>query len=965
MFEMSLCFFLRMSSEFQPIHANPFSGAMNPSKGLSISRRFTKEGQDPFWSTTYEVRDGVEVPRHWSMAATEIVAEKYLKKSGVPQKNADGTPQIHPDSLPVLGAETSVKQIIHRIVGSWRALGEQNKYFASARDAMSFYDEVVFMVLHQMVSPNADLWVRGGTQWAYGFESALQKAQTQKISTTIDDPEIESFLSTQKTMCEIRISNAFMDAVLDDREWHLRTHTDGSVVKTIQARQLWESISESIANGAAIGLSFETTQNEWNTCAKSGKLGDLAACNTATLNLGQFFDPKTMVFDVDSFKHASRLLTLALEISFTAESNQDFRAIGLGVTNLGTGVLVAAGIPYDSKEGRAISAAITSILTGESYATSAEIAKYGGAFSKFDLNRSDMLRVVRNHRRVAYNAPADEYEKISARPRGLDPLACPVYLLRAARASWDRALELGEIYGYRNAQTTAITINPEVELLLDASSSGIDPDSALVKVKKSVAGQYAKTVSDGISATLKSLSYSAEKIEDILRYVLGSGTLMGAPHINHEVLAHHGFSKEELIEIENKLPQVWSITEVMNPRAFGFSDEQVREVDDFVCGTGTIEGAPHMKKEHVAIFDCTAICGKHGERFVSLAGHIRMMAAIQPFLSGSISKIISMSNDVNKEGVGEAFGESWKMGLKSVAMRVQKETVIHSMPELEKKPVPQQSVPKIVPVAPAPVFEVPTPARAPAPVPEFPPVPLFNPEPEPEVVAPVVNTAAPTMAEKIAATSMDTDPHAKLYSAPVTLATGLQFGKKRALPAKRSGITVEAMVGNQQVYLRTGEYPNGDLGEIFIDMYREGAAFRSVLNCFAISISMGLQHGVPLEKFVEKFTFTRFEPSGFTSHPNVKMCTSIVDYIFRVLAVEYLGRMDLAQVPPEGIEKNRADKLQEIAQAALQVGEQTALLSGAAAQADAGAPPCDTCGHATIQNGDCFRCMNCGSSMGC
>lgn len=315
-----------------------------------------------------------------------------------------------------------------------------------------------------------------------------------------------------------------------------------------------------------------------------------------------------------------------------------------------------------------------------------------------------------------------------------------------------------------------------------------------------------------------------------------------------------------------------------------------------------------------------------------------------------------MSNDVNKDGVGEAFGESWKMGLKSVAMRVQKETVIHSMPELEK------AVEVEIPVAaPAPIPQpVPQPVLPPEPVHEFPPVPLFNPEP-----APAPTPAAPTMAEKIAATSMDTDPHAKLYSAPVTLATGLQFGKKRALPAKRSGITVEAMVGNQQVYLRTGEYPNGDLGEIFIDMYREGAAFRSVLNCFAISISMGLQHGVPLEKFVEKFTFTRFEPSGFTSHPNVKMCTSIVDYIFRVLAVEYLGRMDLAQVPPEGIEKNRADKLQEIAQAALQVGEQTALLSGTPVNVDAGAPPCDTCGHATIQNGDCFRCMNCGSSMGC
>lgn len=958
MFEMSLCFFLRMSSEFQPIHANPFSGAMNPSKGLSISRRFTKEGQDPFWSTTYETRGGVEVPRHWSVSATDIVADRFLQKSGVPQKNSDGTSQVHADGLPVLGPETSLKQVIHRMVGNWRAVGEQNKYFASARDAGSFYDEVVFMILHQMAAPSIEQWARGGVLWAYGIENPLVGAPQNKISTTIDDPEIESFLHAQKVTCDIRISNAFMDAVLDDREWHLRTHADGSVVKTLQARTLWDQISESIAQGVSISLQFETTQNEWNTCAKSGKIGEIASQNQAVLNLGQFFDPKTMVFDIDSFKHAARLWTLALEISLSAESNQDFRAIGLGLTNLGAGVLVAAGIPYDSKEGRAIAAAITSIMTGESYATSAEIAKYNGSFPKFDLNRSDMLRVVRNHRRVAYNAPSEEYEKISSRPRGLDPLACPVYLLRAARSSWDRALELGEIYGYRNAHATQIAEMGDVEVLLDTSSHGIDPDSALVKIKKSAAGSFVKALNDGMPAALKSLGYSAEKIEEILRYVCGAGSLMGAPHINHEVLAHHGFSKEDLADIENKLPQIWSVTEVLNARALGFSDEQIRAVDEFVCGTGTIEGAPHLKKEQYGVFDCSQPCGKHGERFVSLAGHIRMMAAVQPFLSGSISKIISMSNDVNKDGIGEAFGESWKMGLKSVAMRVQKETVIHSMPELEK--VVEVEIPV---AAPRPIPQpVPQPILPPEPVPEFPPVPLFNPEPAPQ---PTPAPVAPTMAEKIAATSMESDPHAKLYSAPVTLATGLQFGKKRALPAKRSGITVEATVGNQQVYLRTGEYPNGDLGEIFIDMYREGAAFRSVLNCFAISISMGLQHGVPLEKFVEKFTFTRFEPSGFTSHPNVKMCTSIVDYIFRVLAVEYLGRMDLAQVPPEGIEKNRADKLQEIAQAALQVGEQTALLSGAAAQADAGAPPCDTCGHATIQNGDCFRCMNCGSSMGC
>lgn len=923
-----------MPSDFQPLQPNPYAGSMNPSRGLSIIRRFTKEGQDPFWSTTYEIREGgIEAPRHWSRAASDLFVEKIFCASGVPQKNSDGTPQMHADGLPVLGAETSIRQVIHRVASYWRSVAEQKKMFATQRDAISFYDEVVFMMLHRMVSPSLATWVNAGRELAYGVADGqfIAPEPDSNNFVFVDDPAVEVFARADKNKGPIRVPNSFMDAVLEDREWNLRTRTDGSITKTIQARELWDTIAESaIATGGAT-LQFETTYNEWNGCAKSGRIPDVAQINRAVLNVGAFFDPKIMVFDVDSFKHATRLWTMVLELSFSPDVNQDFRSIGLGYTNLASGVLLAAGIPYDSKEARAIAASITSIMTGESFAASAEIAKYAGSFPKFDLNRSDMLRIVRNHRRAAYNAPNEEYEKITIKPRGIDAQSCPVYLLRASRAAWDRALELGEIYGYRHAETTRVRLSEEVDVILGADSAGVDPVRALVTVEKTQSGDDIKVLNESVVAALKALRYSQEKIEDIVSFVVGTGTLVGAPYLHHEFLASKGFTADDLGVMEKKLSGAFELAACLNPTIFGLTHEQLFELERVVCGAQTVCGAPNLKKEHYAVFDCA-----HN---INHAGQIRMMAAAQPFLSGTISKIITMSNDINKDGVSEAFGESWKMGLKSVAVRVQKETSVNVMPEPASTPVVAE------PVA-SRVTEV-EPITAPQePVVEFPPVPLFNPEPPVQ-----------TMAEKIAAAPLAADPHAKLYSAPISPAAGLQFGHKRALPAKRSGITVEAMVGNQQVYLRTGEYPNGDLGEIFIDMYREGAAFRSVLNCFAISISMGLQHGVPLEKFVEKFTFTRFEPSGFTSHPNVKMCTSIVDYIFRVLAVEYLGRMDLAQVPPEGIERNRADKLQEISQAALHVGEQTAMI--------AELPLCDTCGHATVQTDECFRCMNCGSSMGC
>lgn len=1156
---------------------SPSSNPVPPTaKGLSIQRRFTKEGQNVFDTCEYELRssiirkadgrvvfnmESVEVPKTWSQVATDIIAQKYFRKAGVPQKNEDGTPRLHPDGTPVLGPETSVKQVVHRLVGCWRWWGERYGYFATERDAQAFYDEVSYMLLHQMAAPNSPQWFNTGLHWAYGINGPAQghyyvdpdtkeltkstdayshpqphacfiqsvgddlvneggimdlwvrearlfkygsgtgtnfssirgggeklsgggtssglmswlkigdraagaiksggttRRAAKMVIVDADHPDVEEFVmwkaneekkvaalvaagypsdyegeayatvSGQNSNNSIRVTNAFMDAVTEDREWHLRARTDGSIVKTIKARELWNTVAQAAWQCADPGVQLDTTINDWHTSPKSGRINasnpcseymflDNTACNLASINLAHFFDPKTMVFDVDSFKHASRLWTVVLEVSVLmaqfpskeiAQMSYEFRTLGLGYANLGAGVLMAAGIPYDSKEARAIAGAITSIMTGESYATSAEMAKHLGAFPKFDLNRADMLRVIRNHRRASYNAPAEEYEKMSIKPMGIDPNACPVYLLRAARTAWDRALELGEIYGYRNAQTTLLAPTGTIGLLMDCATTGVEPDFALVKFKKLAGGGYFKIVNEGVPVALKTLGYSEEQIDEIIRYMRGTATLAGAPHINHGVLKAKGFTDGDIAKVEQQLSGVFELQFAFNVyalgedlmqrlgfkpeqyndfgfnmlQALGFSDAEIASANDYVCGAMTIEGAPHLKVEHYAIFDCANKCGKKGVRYIHHSGHIRMMAAVQPFLSGAISKTINMPNEATVEMIADAYMESWKLGLKAMALyrdgcKLSQPLSATSDKKTETKEVKKETEDN------ASATSISESVSSTATTPEHASVSEPVSHPEPQAVKPALLSHA--------------DPHIDLYSAPIPTNNGLQFGMRRALPPKRSGMTVEARIGNQQVYLRTGEYPDGTLGEIFIDMYREGAAFRSVLNCFAISVSMGLQYGVPIEKFVEKFTFTRFEPSGFTTHPNVKMCTSIVDYIFRVLAVEYLGRTDLAQVPPEGIEKNRVEKLQELAEAAvkitekilpeadlraIEVGEQTALLPTTeerdAPKATArtvssslgldnlmgDAPPCDTCGHTTVRNGTCYRCLNCGASMGC
>jgi ribonucleoside-diphosphate reductase alpha chain len=691
-------------------------------------------------------------------------------------------------------------------------------------------------------------------------------------------------VSGQNSNNSVRVTNAFLEAVERDDSWQLFRRTDGRVARTIPARELWEQVAEAAWACADPGLQFDTTINEWHTCPADGRIRasnpcseymflDDTACNLASLNLMSFADPETARFDVETFRHACRLWTLTLEISVAmaqfpskeiARRSFDYRTLGLGYANLGT-YLMVAGIPYDSDRARAIGGAITAILTGASYAMSARIAAEVGPFPVWERNREDMLRVVRNHRRAAFNAPAAEYEGLAILPVGIDERHTPNYLLEAARKAWDEALDLGQKHGYRNAQATVIAPTGTIGLVMDCDTTGIEPDFALVKYKKLAGGGYFKIINESIPPALRRLGYTPAQIEEIVRYCRGAGTLKDAPHVNHATLAAKGFTDGMLSRVEKALEGAFDLAFVFNENTLGadsvrtalkigedrlkggrsllevlgFTAEEIRAANDFCLGTMTIEGAPHLREEHYPIFDCASRCGRRGKRSLSTESHIRMMAAAQPFISGAISKTINMPNDATVEDVQNAYLLSWKLGLKANAL----------YRDGSKLSQPLNSTTDDT-------------------------VPLFaGPD------------AEKSREEKI-----------------VERIVYRYLAKRRRMPQRRKGYTQKAIVGGHKVYLRTGEYGDGTLGEIFIDMHKEGAAFRSLMNCFAISISLGLQYGVPLEEYIDAFVFSRFEPSGpVVGNDRIKLATSIIDYIFRELAITYLGRHDLGQVTPEDL----------------------------------------------------------------
>ncbi len=710
-------------------------------------------------------------------------------------------------------------------------------------------------------------------------------------------------VSGQNSNNSVRIANDFMKAVQDDGPWHLfhRTEKDKAAKagrapkpsKTLQARELWDEISYAAWSCADPGLQFDTTINEWHTCPRDGRINasnpcseymflDDTACNLASLNLLRFYDTASALFDVDAYVHANRVWTVILEISVymaqfpslpVARKSYDFRTLGLGYANLGA-LLMVQGIPYDSHEGRAQAGAITAIMHNVSYAASAEMAGELGTFPLYDGNRDAMLKVIRNHRRAAYNEVPREYEGLSVTPVGIAPLYCPQYLLQAARREADRMVELGEKHGFRNAQVTVLAPTGTIGLVMDCDTTGIEPDFSLVKFKKLAGGGYFKIINQSVPPALTRLGYTPAEADAIVKYCRGAGTLVGCPHINPASLRAKGFTEESLSKLEAAMGGAFEIQFVFNrwtlgeellrdklgikPEVYeapnfdllayiGYTREQVAEASEFVCGTMTIEGAPHLRPEHLAVFDCANKCGKKGKRFLSAESHIRMMAAAQPFISGAISKTINMPHEATVEDVKKAYELSWGLMLKANAL----------YRDGSKLSQPLNSV------ADAPELEAMDAAK------------------EPEVVVPAAKPEAVKIAERI---------------------VHRYIARRRRLPDRRAGYTQKARIGNHKVYLRTGEYEDGTLGEIFIDMHKEGAAFRSMMNNFAISISIGLQYGVPLDEFVDAFVFTRFEPAGrVTGNDSIKSATSILDYIFRELGVSYLDRHELANAEPEGL----------------------------------------------------------------
>ena len=1090
---------------------------------MRFERRFTTAGQDPyadieFRLATSEIRnpdgtivfqaENVEVPAQFSQVATDILAQKYFRKAGVPRV----LKRVEESSVPSwlwrsvadekaladllddeqTTGETSAKQVFNRLAGTWTYWGWKGGYFSSEADALTYHDEMCYMLAMQMAAPNSPQWFNTGIHWAYGVDGPSQghyyvdfktgkltksasayehpqphacfiqsvnddlvneggimdlwvrearlfkygsgtgsnfsrlrgggeslsgggkssglmsflrigdraagaiksggttRRAAKMVTVDVDHPDIEEYVDwkvveeqkvaalvagsklAQKHMGEVmaacqiteglkdderfdprankslkkailaarkamipenyvqrviqfakqgyteiefktydtdwdseayltvagqnsnnsvRVSNEFLQAVLDKGDWELIKRRDNSVASRIKAADLWEKIAYAAWACADPGLQYDTTINEWHTCPEGGRINasnpcseymflDDTACNLASLNLMQFRHDDGS-FDIESFEHACRLWTLTLEISVLmaqfpskeiAELSYEYRTLGLGFANIG-GLLMAQGHSYDSDEGRAICAAITAIMTGVSYSTSAEVASEVGAFPQFEKNRKHMLRVMKNHR-LAAHGKSSGYKGLSILPVPLDANACPnPALVTAAKAAWDNAVKLGEAHGYRNAQATVIAPTGTIGLVMDCDTTGIEPDFAIVKFKKLAGGGYFKIINRVVPEALANMGYEQSQVEDIIKYAVGHGSLNSCQAISVSALKDKGFGDAELAKLESALTSAFDVKFAFNrytlgdefcKETLGFTDEQLNDfsfnmlealgfekdaveaANIHVCGSMTLEGAPHLKDEHLPVFDCANVCGRLGKRFLSVDSHITMMAAAQPFISGAISKTINMPNSATVAECGEAYMSSWRLGLKANALYRDGSKL--------SQPLSSGLVDDIE-----------------------------EDDDTVEALATPVAAAAPQVIEKVV--------------------ERIVRAEREKLPHRRKGYTQKATVGGHKVYLRTGEYEDGRIGEVFIDMHKEGAAFRSLMNNFAIAVSIGLQYGVPLEEYVEAFTFTRFEPQGIvTGNDAIKMSTSILDYTFRELAISYLDRHDLGHVDADDLD---------------------------------------------------------------
>jgi len=754
--------------------------------------------------------------------------------------------------------------------------------------------------------------------------------------------EAYSTVSGQNSNNSVRVPHEFLSSVENDKNWQLKWRTDGSVCKTLKAKDLMDKIAFAAWACADPGMQYDGTINDWHTCPKSGRINasnpcseymflDNTACNLASLNLVKFFDPKKKTFDVAKFKHAVRVWTTVLEISVLmaqfpskeiAKLSYDFRTLGLGFANLGT-VLMLSGVPYDSPKATNFAGAIAAIMTGTSYATSAELSKYMGTFKEYDLNKSDMMRVMRNHRNAAYNADANKYENLPIKPVAIDPKNVSSYLVEAAKQSWDEAIEMGEKYGYRNAQTTVIAPTGTIGLLMDCDTTGVEPDFALVKFKKLAGGGYFKIANSSIKSALNILGYTDKQISEILTYIMGTLSLKNAPYINVDSLKEKGFTDEDISKIENSLPGVFELGFAFNHTALGantmktlgftekeytdpkfnllkklgYSSKEINEANVFICGTMTLEGAPHLKEEHLAVFDCANKCGNTGQRYIHHMGHIRMMGAVQSFISGAISKTINMPNEATTEDIKDVYISSWKLGIKANAIyrdgcKLSQPLNTKSKVEVDEKKIVVKSEPA-----------------------------------------------------------------------------------RHKLPAERMSVTHKFSVAGHEGYITVGLYNEGKPGEIFIRMSKEGSTLSGVMDSFATSLSLNLQYGVPLDVLIKKLSHTRFEPAGITENREIPMVKSIMDYIGRWLAVRFLNKEgaakfhnhdlvekafttgsrsnigDIMHMSDNHVEQDEVENTDGVSDVKL-LGFTGSL--------------CSECGSDKMKrNGSCELCTDCGATSGC
>jgi ribonucleoside-diphosphate reductase alpha chain len=805
--------------------------------------------------------------------------------------------------------------------------------------------------------------------------------------------EAYATVSGQNSNNSVRVPTEFLKAIEEDGDWELTARTDGSVMKTVKARDLWNKVADAAWKCADPGVQYDTTINEWHTSPMGGKIRasnpcseylflDNTACNLASLNLVKFYDDEKQEFDIASYKHALRIWTIVLEISVEmaqfpskeiAQGSYDYRTLGLGYANLGS-LLMRKGIAYDSNLGRAIAGALTAMLTGEAYKASAEMAGIVGTFPRYKENADNMLRVMNNHRKAAYDS--NDYEGLSHDLIAIDQDLCPEDLLVAAQLSWDEAVELGTKNGYRNAQATVLAPTGTIGLLMDCDTTGVEPDFALMKFKKLAGGGYMKIANQSIGPALNALGYASNEVNEIINYVIGSMSLEDSPYVNKKSLIEKGLSEEDVAKIEAALPGAFEIQHAFNVfvlgeetlkglgipeeeytsfdfnllETLGYSRNEIAQANLDICGTQKIEGAPYLKEEHLDVFDCANKCGKDGERFIHYMGHVRMMAAAQPFISGAISKTVNMPNEATIEDIEDCYFEAAKIGVKAIAIYRDGSKASQPLSSSSDDGDSEESDPEVTKIL------------------------------EEEAMLIQGNFA------------------------PGTSPSRAYAGVNRPrflLPERREGWTQEARIAGHKVYLRTGEYPDGTLGEVFIDIAKEGATLKGVLGCFAIAVSKGLQYGVPLEEFVDTFTFQTFEPRGMVEgHENIKMSNSIIDYVFRALGLEYLNRTDIVQVPPKdkGVQETEPVEMVEkktkpvaktetapvaktetapvaktetapVAKTETAPVEQ-AENSVATVQEVLGdmmgdAPACNECGHITIRNGSCYKCLNCGNSLGC